>query len=66
MVIGSSRSSVDDGIYDRERHAAQIDICIASYELIYLPIPVLKPLFGIGRSPVESVNRDSSFRIRRR
>ena len=29
-------------------HAAQIDILLASYELIYLPIPVLEPLVGMG------------------
>jgi hypothetical protein len=38
IVTGSSRSSVDDGVDDREGHAAQIDILLASYDLIYLRV----------------------------
>ena len=48
IVTGSCRSSMDDGVYHLECHAAQIDIFIASYHLIDLPIPVLEPLFGMG------------------
>jgi hypothetical protein len=52
IVTGSSRSSCDDGVYDRECHAAQIDIFIASYDLIYLPFPVGEPLLGMGHESV--------------
>ena len=48
IVTASFRSSVDDGVDEREGHAAQIDILLARYDLIYLPFPMLEPLFGMG------------------
>jgi hypothetical protein len=53
-VNGSFRSSLDHGVYDREGHAAHINILLASYYAIYFPIPVLEPLLGMGHEAVRA------------